>query len=116
MSKNPFQSPEDTSHSNIESNPPLTSSRAAYNVVADTVTGVNVRWSDNRFQAIFVAVSTVLTTIFGAFFAAFNTAWNLPWYGGALLGSLVGLVLGTFASGIFLMFYRAIRHFKSQHD
>lgn len=87
-----------------------------YNVVTDLVTGVNVRGSDNKFQAIFVAVSVLLIAGLGAILAAINTQWNLPWYGGALIGSFLGLVLGILTSGIFLMIYRAVRHIQGKHD
>jgi hypothetical protein len=116
MSENPFQSPTDVAGSRQNESPPLTSTQASYNVVTDTVTGVNVRWSDNRFQAIFVLISMVATSLLGALLAAINSQWNLPWYVGALIGSFAGLVIGILASGIFLMFYRAARHLKGKHD
>ncbi len=116
MSENPFQSPGDAENANQDPTQPITPVHAAYNVVTDTVTGVNVRWSDNKFQAVFVFASIVLTSLLGAAFAALNARWNLPWYGGALIGSFAGLVIGIFASGIFLMFYRAARHIKGKHD
>ncbi len=89
---------------------------AAYNVVADTVTGVNVRWSDNRFQAIFIFSSIVVASLLGALLAAINPRWDLPWYGGALIGSFAGLLIGAFGSGIYLMVYRMLRHIKGKHD
>jgi hypothetical protein len=52
----------------------------------------------------------------GAILAALNAHWDLPWFGGALIGSFAGLVIGIFASGIFLMIYRAARHIKGKHD
>ena len=116
VSENPFQSPIDTANASQEATPSLTPAHATYNVVTDTVTGVNVRWSDNRFQAIFVFISIVLISLLGAVLAATNSRWNLPWYGGALIGSFAGLVIGIFGSGIFLMVYRAARHFKGKHD
>jgi len=94
----------------------MSTGRAAYNVVTDTVTGVNVRWSDNRLQAIFVFISVILLSFVGAVCAIVNAQWNLPWYGGALIGSFAGLVIGIFASGIFLMIYRAARHIQGKHD
>ena len=116
MSENPFQSPTDAANASQDDTPSLTPAHATYNVVTDTVTGVNVRWSDNRFQAIFVFISMVVTSLLGALLAAMNSRWNLPWYGGALIGSFAGLVFGIFGSGIFLMVYRAARHFKGKHD
>jgi hypothetical protein len=116
VTENPFQPRVDTANANKDEAQGLTTSRAAYNVVTDTVTGVNVRWSDNKFQAVFVFISIIVTASLGALLTAINTQWNLPWYGGALIGSFAGLVIGIFASGIFLMFYRAARHLKGKHD
>lgn len=116
MPENPFQSPVDPSNASRNTSQGLTPSHATYNVVTDTLTGVNVRWSDNRFQAIFVFISIVVAALLGAFLTVLNTEWNLPWYGGALIGSFAGLIFGIFASGIFLMFYRAVRHIKGKHD
>ncbi len=84
--------------------------------MTDTVTGVNVRWSDNRFQAIFVFVSVAVAATIGAILAALNSHWNLPWFGGALIGSFAGLVVGILSSGVFLMVYRAMRHVQGKHD
>jgi len=114
--ENPFKSPVDAADFNQDQTRSVSPVHAAYNVVTDTVTGVNVRWSDNKFQAIFVFASIVLASLTGAALAALNTRWNLPWHGGALIGSFAGLVIGIFASGIFLMFYRAARHIKGKHD
>lgn len=115
MPENPFQAPRD-SHAREEKQPGLAPTKAAYNVVTDTVTGVNVRWSDNKFQAIFVLISMVVIAALGALLAALNAQWNLPWFGGALIGAFLGLVIGVLGSGIFLMFYRAARHLKGKHD
>ena len=116
MSENPFQSPVDARNTNQEQSQSVTPVHAAYNVITDTVTGVNVRWSDNKFQAVFVFASMVLISLLGAVLAALNARWHLPWYGGALIGSFAGLVIGILASGIFLMVYRAARHIKGKHD
>jgi hypothetical protein len=112
---NPFQAPGDA-HASEETQQGLAPAHAAYNVVTDTVTGVNVRWSDNKFQAIFVSISMVVSAALGALLAALNAQWNLPWYGGALIGAFLGSVFGVLGSGIFLMFYRAARHLKGKHD
>lgn len=89
--------------------------RAAYNVVSDTVTGLNVRKSDNAFQARFIAASVLLAAGIAAVLASLNPSWNLPWYGGALIGSFAGLVGGLFLSGIALMIYRAVQHLRGNH-
>lgn len=116
MSENPYQSRGNAAKASEDSSPTTNPANAAYNVVSDTVTGVNVRWSDNRFQAIVVTISMLVLSFFGAVLAALNSQWNLPWYGGALAGAFAGLVVGVFGSGIFLMVYRAVRHIKGKHD
>ena len=92
------------------------SDRAAYNVVADTVTGLNIRKSDNWFQAVFIGSTMLVLAATGAFAAALVRDWNLPWYAGALIGSFLGLIVGVLGSGTYLMIYRAARHLKGQHD
>ena len=94
----------------------ISSGQAAYNVVADTVTGVNVRKSDNLFQAIFILVTILLLAALGAVLAAVYGGEDLPWFGGALIGAFAGLVAGFFSSGVFLMIYRAVRHIKGRHE
>ena len=116
VTENPYEPPVDARNNNGVSSSSITHARATYNVISDTVTGVNVRWSDNRFQAIFVAISVIVTALLGALLAALNPSWNLPWYGGGLIGSFAGLVVGILGSGIVLMFYRAARHVKGKHD
>jgi hypothetical protein len=117
MSDNPFQPPKPT-----DSNPTewvgqnVSSGQATYNVVTDTVTGVNVRWSDNKFQAIFVTASILIAATIGAIVVALNGQWKLPWYAGALAGAFAGMLFGIFASGIVLMIYRAMRHIQGKHD
>ena len=39
-----------------------------------------------------------------------------PPIAGALGGAFIGLVAGFFASGIFLMIYRAVMHLRGRHD
>ncbi len=95
--------------------PPDTSGRDVYNIVSDTVVGLNVRKSDNIFQAKFIGVTVLLLATIGGASAALNPGWNLPWFGGALIGAFAGLIIGLFASGIFLMIYRAVKHVKGDH-
>ncbi|REJ91245.1 MAG: hypothetical protein DWQ34_15415 [Planctomycetota bacterium] len=83
------------------------SGRDAYNVVSDTVVGVNFRFSDNCFQAVFIFVSLLLGVGIGALFA-------IP--EGLLIGGLVGLIGGLILSGAVLMVYRGIRHLRGKHD
>lgn len=117
MSDNPYTSPHTPENaSDSESPDNVSTSRATYNVVSDTVTGVNLRGSDNKFQATFVAASVCLLALAGIILALLNSDWQLPWYGGAIAGAFAGLIVGIFASGIFLMIYRASRHIKGKHD
>jgi len=69
----------------------ISAGHAAYNVVSDTVTGLNVRKSDNKFQVKFIFVSVVLLALIGAFVAWLNSA---AWYGGAMAGAFCGLIVG----------------------
>jgi hypothetical protein len=94
---------------------PDTSGRDAYNIVSDTVVGLNVRKSDNVFQAKFIGITVLVLATIGGASAALNSDWNLPWFGGALIGAFAGLIIGVFASGIFLMIYRAVKHVKGDH-
>lgn len=120
MSENPYDPPTHppttATPSKDSPGPAVSSGRAAYNIASDTVTGVNVRWSDNKFQAVFVFASVVLLASAGTIFAVRNPRWDLPWFGGAMLGTLAGLVIGIFSSGIFLMVYRMVRHIQGKHD
>ena len=116
MSQNPYRQSANAGDADQHKAHGLSEPRAAYNLVTDTVTGVNVRGSDNKFQAIFVFISTGIAAAMGAILAALNTQWELPWYAGALAGAFAGLVLGILSSGIFLMIYRALRHLKGHHD
>ena len=93
----------------------ISSAHAAYNIVSDSIIGPNVRMRDNILQALFILVSAVLLAAVGAVLAALNPRWDLPWYGGALFGAVAGVVFGVFASGIFLMIYRAVRHIPGKH-
>ena len=90
-------------------------SEETYHLVSDTVTGLNVRMSDNKFQALFILGTVLLLATIGMGLAALFPDWNLPWYAGALLGALAGLVLGLFTSGFLLMIYRGARHLKGDH-
>ena len=118
MSNDHPSTPESEEESDLESSDPegISSGQAAYNVVSDTVIGLNVRKSDNKFQAIFILIAVLLLAAVGTLLALLNSDWGLPWYGGAMIGAFAGLVIGVFASGIFLMFYRAIRHLNGEHE
>ena len=115
--ENPYQDGSEVEADSENSRSVNTSpERAAYNVVSDTVTGLNVRKNDNKFQAIFIGISVLIWAMIGTILAVWKTDWELPWFGGAMIGAFAGLVLGVFASGIFLMVYRAIMHMQGRHD
>lgn len=116
-SENPYEPGSAVNDGPDESKPEdVSSGQAAYNVVADTVVGLNVRKSDNKFQAIFIFVAILVSAGVGAGLVALNSQWDMPWYAGALVGAFAGLVVGFFASGIFLMIFRAVRHMQGKHE
>lgn len=84
---------------------------AAYNLVSDTVVGVNVRVRDNLFQLGFIVVSVFIGLIVGYFVAG---PQERPL--GLVFGAIGGLIGGTFVSGIILMIYRAVRHAQGKHS
>ena len=78
----------------------------SYRIVTDLVTGPNLRWRDNLFQAVFILVTLVLAVGVGALF------WGVP---GALVGGLAGLIGGLILSGAVLGIYRSYRHVQGRH-
>jgi hypothetical protein len=93
--------------------------QGAYNIVSDTVTGLNIRKSDNLFQLKVILVCVLLGVPLGAIAGAVLSDANYRW-AGALGGgcglAFAGVVLGLFGSGLYLMIYRAIRHLQGKHD
>lgn len=97
----------------------VTTARDAYNLVSDTVSGVNIRKSDNMFQLKVIMVCMLLgATIGGIVGALLSDADSrlVSALAGCLSLGFLGVVLGLFGSGIYLMIYRAVRHFKGKHD
>ena len=86
-----------------------TSDRETYNIVTDLGTGVNVRLRDNLLQAAAIVICLILGALVGLLVASERIA-------GVLIGGFLGMVLGLFASGIFLMIYRFLRHLGGHHD
>lgn len=87
-----------------------------YKIVTDTVTGVNVRMSDNLFQAVFIFITVLICAAIGSVIILVQGSQDVPWFVGAIAGSFVGLILGVILSGIVLMVYRTVRHLRGQHD
>lgn len=85
------------------------SGRQAYNLVTDTVGGPNLRLKDNLVQAGVIFVCCLLGAGVGALVVEERIA-------GLLMGGFAGMVVGFFGSGLFLMFYRAVRHLRGEHD
>ena len=83
------------------------SGREAYNVVSDTVVGVNFRLSDNCFQAVFIFASLLIGAVVGAF---------VSFPAGIVIGGFIGVVAGLLLSGAGLMVFRATRHVQGKHD
>ena len=88
-------------------------SQESYNLITDTVAGANLRFSDNLIQAAAIGASVLLLGGLGALVAWRQDAHPVA---GLLVGALAGLVVGLFASGIFLMIYRGLRHARGKHD
>lgn len=80
-----------------------------YNIISDTVTGMNIRMSDNIFQAVVIFIGTVLGVAIGALIARFAIE-------GFILGGMLGMIAGLFGSGIYLMIYRMVQHSRCKHD
>ena len=83
--------------------------RQAYNLVTDTVGGLNMRLKDNLYQGLSILVCLLLGAGIG--FLAMTDGLM-----GALLGGFIGLLAGLFGSGLFLMIYRAVKHTRGKHD
>jgi len=83
--------------------------RQKYNIVSDTVTGVNVRLKDNVIQALAILVFIALGAAIGAVLIEARVA-------GAVIGGLIAIFAGWIASGVFLMIYRAVMHVRGHHD
>jgi len=81
------------------------SSKETYNVVSDTLVGINVRKKDNIIQGLIILVTVIIGLVIGQTYGGF-----------LMLGGLGGLIIGFLVSGIFLMIYRAVKHASGDHD
>ena len=64
--------------------------KETYNVVSDTVVGVNVRAKDNLILGVIILFTVIIGLVIGQMYGGF-----------LLLGGLVGLIVGFLGSGIF---------------
>ena len=92
-----------------EPTPDPTSERQAYNMVADTLVGANVRFWDNVLQAAAIGICFFIGIGIGCLLMTDRLT-------GGVFGGFIGLLVGLFGSGIFLMVFRAIRHAQGKHD
>ena len=81
-----------------------------YNVISDTIVGVNLRGKDNLFQLIAILVALLIGTGIGAMMSPRDRIT------GALLGGFCGVLAGLLLSGAGLRIYHAIRHAHGRHD
>ena len=65
------------------------SSKETYNVVSDTLVGVNVRKKDNIIQGLIILVTVIIGLLIGQTYGGF-----------LMLGGLGGLIIGFLVSGI----------------
>ena len=120
-SPNPFADDPSVSHAGPEDGKPSNAATAheAYNIVSDTVVGVNVRKTDNLFQLKVILVCVLIGVALGATAGALLSDSNdrlVGALGGGLGLGFAGLILGLFGSGIYLMIYRAVCHLQGKHD
>ena len=66
---NPYRAESASVSNQVSEGENVSEGKAAYNVVSDVVTGVNVRKNDNLFQLLFIVVSAGLFSIIGSVFA-----------------------------------------------
>ena len=111
---NPYTS-SSTTDGSVDPKGGPSSNLQAYNVVSDTVVGVNFRKSDNYFQAKVIGVCIPIGAIIGSI-VSWSQSTSGEILGGALVGGIGGIIVGTFGSGIYLMVYRMINHLRGKHD
>jgi hypothetical protein len=85
------------------------SSQETLNMITDLAVGPNLRIKDNVFQGLAILACIPLGVLIGMLVVADRLA-------GAIVGGFIAIVVGLFGSGIFLMVFRAIRHYRGKHD
>lgn len=82
----------------------------SYNVVSDTLIGVNVRGRDNLVQLLAIVAGLVLGAGVGALASPRDRMT------GVIAGAFAGLLAGLLLSGFALMIFRGLRHARGRHD
>jgi len=92
--------------------------RETYNIVSDTITGVNVRRTDNLIQAAVVVVFAILGTALGllASEGVFGVDLEFSARTGAVVGVTTGMVVGLLVSGLAIGLFRLYKHASGQHE
>ena len=88
-----------------EKNKKEITSKDTYNIVSDTIVGVNARKSDNILQAKVIIISIIICALIGG---GIGATWSDEFFGKGLLiglglGAFSGLILGFLGSGFYLI-------------
>ena len=114
-------------------------SKETYNIISDTVVGVNARKSDNLLQVKITIITIIIGAIIGVIFDGDAEASEqlpshlqhlvkepvlkvalgvvgLENHTGLVAGAFAGLILGFLGSGFYLMVFRAVKHASGEHE
>ena len=112
--------------------------KETYNIVSDTVVGINARKSDNLLQVKITIITIIIGAIIGVIFDGNTEASEqlpshlqhlvkepvlkvalgvvgLENHTGLVAGAVAGLILGFLGSGFYLMVFRAVKHASGDH-
>lgn len=113
--------------------------KETYNIVSDTVAGINARKSDNLLQVKITIITIIIGAIIGVIFDGDAEASEqlpshlqhlvkepvlkvalgvvgLENHTGLVAGAFAGLILGFLGSGFYLMVFRAVKHASGDHE
>jgi hypothetical protein len=113
--------------------------KETYNIVSDTVAGINARKSDNLLQVKITIITIIIGAIIGVIFDGDAEASEqlpshlqhlvkepvlkvalgvvgLENHTGLVAGAFAGLILGFLGSGFYLMVFRAVKHASGEHE
>jgi hypothetical protein len=116
--------------------------KETYNIVSDTVVGINARKSDNLLQVKITIITIIIGAIIGVIFDGDAEASEqlpshlqhlemrsedspidfslgvvgLENHTGLVAGAIAGLILGFLGSGFYLMVFRAVKHASGDHE